>query len=156
MSTAYDNLMTALLAGWRDATVATAAGVASATWSSADVTVGHVFGGMGGSIAGRNMGRLPFVEVEVTGTDWDGAMNDGGTLLAQVQAAVHVSGSNWQAASSGAYDIATTGLTALKASHLLRVGTVSINPLAAGPWGHVLPVDMSIELTYDESDFTHG
>jgi len=154
MSSVYTVLQAALLAGWRDSTVATAAGVAAPTWASTSAP--HVFGGLGGSIEGRNLGRLPFVEVEVVSTDWDGEMTDGGTLDAVIACAVHVNGSDWQTASALAYDIATAALAAIRTNHLLRVGSVNITALEAGPWGHVLPVQLNLSLTYDEGDFTHG
>lgn len=73
MTSIRDRMATAC----RAASVASAAGVAEAAWSS--TTVPHVFIGLGAFVGQRNRGRCPFIEIEAEQAESDHGKPGGGS-----------------------------------------------------------------------------
>ncbi len=154
MPTAHTVIGAAVVAACRVAAVATAAGVASGTWS--DASFPRVFAGLGGLMKGRNRGRLPFLEVDIQGHNLSHLQYDGGTQTASIAIVCHVQGADWDTSSALAYAILAACSSAIRdpaAAHgnLLALGNDVISPLDASPWGCKRVLTGDIEVSYQRS-----
>lgn len=137
-----------------DPTVAAAAGMTPAAWSSPT----HVFGGeVGAFIGGRNRGRLPFIQYRVDGWDFEQESRQGGTVTVLVHLVVHVGGKDPLAAGDLATAIIQAAITAISDESVDNFTSasrkVSIEPLKQGPWGHEMTATLTVDLSYNEGEF---
>lgn len=134
--------------------VADAAGVAVATWASASAP--RVFRGLGGYLSGRNRGRLPFLEFDVSSQGFAQDSADGGTLTSQVTLRAHCGGPNLEAAGDRLEGILLAALAAIRGEsedNYMALGDDSIAPLAPGPWGHQREATVSVSHSFNRESY---
>lgn len=148
-------LRDALLTAWRTAPVATAAGIAHGSWSSAAFP--HVFYGQSGMHGHRNAGRLPFVELLVESAGLNGGIYAGGDMEAVCLARVQVLKlPDWDSCETLCRSIMLAGLKATRSVALMELGTEDIQPMIESDFGLAMVCRFTVDLTYDKSDYTIG
>lgn len=154
MASAVSVLRTRILAACRASAVATQAGVLAATWSSTSVP--RVFSGLAGMMGGRNRGRLPFLEVDITAQEMTPMADEGGTLLQRVTVRCHVGDGDTGAA--GDFSAAILGACAAQirsqtTDNLTMIGGDDLGEMQAGPWGLQRDLSLTVEQVFARSDY---
>lgn len=147
-------ISTRVFAALRDATVATQAGVAALTWSS--TTTPRVFRGFTGYLAGRNRGRLPFMEFDLETQGFAHETLEGGTLTSSIRVRAHCGGRDQQAAGDLLEGMLAAGLVAIRSEvsdNYTALGSDQLGALEPGPWGHTREVTLTFEHTFARSDY---
>jgi hypothetical protein len=138
----------------RIAAVATAAGVGASAW--ADTVVPHVFGGLAGSIFGRNRGRLPFLEVGADSQPFTPETNQGGMVRTTIRLRVNVGGADLETAEALANAILTSAIAAIRsvvADNYTALGGDQIDSFKPGPCWHQQEASVQVEHSYSASDY---
>ncbi len=154
MSTIGTVLSTRIYAALRDAAVAAQAGVAAGTWAS--TTVSHVFRDFTGYMLGRNRGRLPFIEFEISSEAFHQDTVEGGTVKTTVTLRAHVGGRDPEAASNMLEGILAAGMAKIRSEavdNYTALGDDAMQPTVPGPWGLMREVAMEFEHTYDRGTY---
>jgi hypothetical protein len=149
VSTPTSVLRARLLDACRASAVAAQAGVAAPTW--ADAGTPRVFSGLAGMLGGRNRGRLPFVELDITGNGTVPLAEEGGTLQQRVIVRVHLGGTDTGAASDLSAAILGACIASIRsqaADNLTALGGEDIGELSPGPWGLQRDLTMIIEQSF--------
>lgn len=132
--------------------VATAAGMALGVW--ADPSAPHVFAGLAGYLGGRNRGRLPFVEVAVTGQDYAPVVSVGdGDLTQTLTLRCHVGGRTLAQAEDLSEAILAACLVAIRGLDLSFYGGDRISGLDAGPWGHMREATLTVSQNFHRDTY---
>lgn len=154
MSSTGTVISTRVFAALRDSTVAAQAGIAGATWSS--TAVPRVFRGFTGYLAGRNRGRLPFMEFDLETQGFAHETLEGGTLTSSIRVRAHCGGRDPQAAGDMLEGMLAAGLAVIRSEatdNYTALGGDQISALDQGPWGHVREATLTIEHTFARSDY---
>ncbi len=154
MSTSGSVTIDEVVAALRTSGVASAAGVASGTWSSTSIP--RVFIGDVGFMGGRNRGRLPFIEVFIGSQRFQGEHESGGRIETSVICRVHCGGTNQRTAIDLLYAIATASLSALRNLtdyNYTDLGENSIGEAQPSPLGWTMDTTSRLENTYDRTTY---
>lgn len=133
------------------ATVATAAGIASATWAAAVNSGGHVFDGEGGFVGSRNRGRLPFIELWVQSSGEDQLSYEAGVSDNTIMIRAHIGGVDQSQADLDAGEILFACVRAIRsmAGDRGRIGSTTYSQTNLGPWGTQREVSLTIQLAIE-------
>jgi hypothetical protein len=156
MASAADTIRTRIIAAIQSASVASFAGVVAATWAS--TTAPHVFDAENALIAGRNRGRLPFVEVQIETQEFDSDGSGCGTMRTRVKIRVHTGGYQKLTARQKAEAIATSSFAAIVASNAPyfddgEVRTSIDAEDTPAPGWNTLDASLTVEHSYDPTTF---
>lgn len=151
----YTEIMTRLKTACSDAEVMTAAGISGTEWTDY-----HVFDTGRHFIAGQNRGRVPFVNIWRTGSDYtfdavDSSTARSGTLESTWNIEVVVgksSRTNERTNETQAYDIAQKVIKSIRKDFNMRIGTESIGEIQTHPFGLSLSVEVNIQNTHNDSE----
>jgi len=138
-----------ILAAWRLASVATAAGVTLATWADADQSIGHVFSVS--SPGAVNRGRLPVVELLFSSKANGYLVDEGGMSEMAFNARVIVGGVYNTASEELAEDIMQAGILEMRnaADSYYRIMDGITTEPTKGPMFNVLQAGLTAELTWE-------
>lgn len=134
--------------------VANQAGVAPLTWASASAP--RVFRGLGGYLSGRNRGRLPFIEFDISGQEFTQASPDGGELVSQVIVRAHCGGPSLEAAGDRLEGILLAALASIRSEaedEYMALGDDRVGPLVPGPWGHQREATVTVSHSFNRTDY---
>lgn len=154
MSSTGTVISTRVFAALRDAVVAAQAGIATLTWAS--TVTPRVFRGFTGYLAGRNRGRLPFMEFDIESQGFAHETLDGGTMVSTVRIRAHCGGRDPETAGNLLEGMLAAGLAAIRseaADNYTALGDDQIGALEQGPWGHTREATLTIEHTFARSDY---
>lgn len=143
-----------LLNALNSPTVSSQTGLTNDVWSLA--TAPHVFRGFTGMLGGRNRGRLPFIEFEITTDGFHQTWVEGGDLTATITLRVHVGGRDQQVAGDLAEAITLASLAAIRSEqtdNYFALGDDNVSQLKVGPWGHMRESTLTVQLTYDRGAY---
>ena len=158
MSTTIGSVLSErIFSALRSSDVAAHAGVAAATWAS--TTTPRIFRGIAGFLGGRNRGRLPFVEFDISGIDYSHATLEGGAATTTARIVAHAGGRDPETAGNLLEAILTAGLIAIRdesADNYTALGSDAIGPLTLGPWGHQRETTITVVHSYGRSDYEVG
>lgn len=146
-------LSTRVFSALRGSTVAAAAGVAVGTWAS--TTAPRVFRGFGLMVAGRNRGRLPFIEFDITGQQFAKDHYEGGTLTATVNLLAHCGGRDVEVSGNLLESMIVSGIAAIRSEtsdNYVALGDESIEDAMPGPWGFKGGASLSISFSFSSFD----
>lgn len=141
-----------LIAAWRDASVAGAAGVSAITWADTDESVGHVFSLA--SPGGINRGRLPLVQLIFNGQLRDYETDEGGISQMSYTARIVVGGVSNATNLERAEGILQAGVDATRNARNLsgmywHIADDSVTQHEVGPCYHVLETTITCETTWE-------
>ena len=157
MSTTQSILAERIFAALRSAPVADQAGIATATWAS--TTIPRVFQGFSGYLAGRNRGRLPFIEFEFQSQGFAHETFEGGTVSTVVTLRAHCGGRDLETAGNLLNAMIASSLAELRseaADNYTAFGSDQITVIQQGPWGHFIECQTNFEHTFARSDYEVG
>ena len=143
-----------VLANLRLPAVAAAAGVASGVW--ADTTATRVFRGLSGFLAGRNRGRLPFIEFDIETQQFTQDTIEGGTATSTVHLIAHCGGRDPAVASELLAAILSAGFAAIRletTDNYTALGDDQIGATMQGPFGHQRDGTLTISHSFARSDY---
>ena len=141
----------------RSSDVAAHAGVAAAAWASAATP--RVFRGIAGFLGGRNRGRLPFIEFDISSIDYAHETREGGSATTTARIVAHAGGRDPETAGNLLEAILTAGLIALRdesVDNYTALGSDAISELTLGPWGHQRETQITVVHSYGRSDYEVG
>lgn len=129
--------------------VASTAGVDLSTWTNY-----RVFDGIAAPFGARNRGRLPFVEIQVDGESFKLDGNAIGGVRTTVRFRVNVGGSNRTQAQALGESILHAIYAAIYAdSPYFAMATQEMGSFESKPYWHVLTGSLTVEHTYDPTDY---
>ena len=134
------------------ATVSSQSGMTLANWTANP----HVFYGFTGFLAGRNRGRLPFIEFDVSTDGFTQNTVEGGTLIVKVTLRIHVGGRDTQVAGNLAEALTLASLAAIRSESVdnyFALGDDSMQQIVPGPWGWVRESSLTVQLTYGRGNY---
>lgn len=143
-----------VFAALRASAVANEAGISSATWASA--TTPRVFNGLVGYLAGRSRGRLPFIEFSIDSQGFNQEHFQGGTVSSVLTIRAHCSGRDMQVASDLLRGILTAALSSIRdeaGDNYTAFGSDDMSAVQPGPWGHMQDATVTMEHTFDRTDY---
>lgn len=139
-------------AALNSAQVASQSGMTYAAWTASP----HVFYGFVGMLGGRNMGRLPFIEYDISTDSFHQDTVEGGTLTVKITLRVHVSGRDPATANNLAEALTLVALAAIRSESVdnyFAFGDDSMSQVKPGPWGWVRESSLTIQLTYARGNY---
>ncbi len=154
MSTSASVIRDTIAFACRDGLVALAAAVDPTAWAS--VTVPRVFIGSAGFLAGRNRGRLPFLDIHIEKQDFQQDTQEGGTLKSTVTISCHDTGRDQDTTISRMEQILCACLSAIRDNsndNYTFLGSNAISGLAPGPFGWRMDATVTIEHSYAQDTF---
>ena len=146
-------LSSRIFAALRAASVATQAGIASGTWAS--TTTPRVFRGFGALVSGRNRGRLPFIEFDISDQAYTEDHYEGGTLSAVVTLTAHCGGRDPETASDTLDAILVSGIASIRSEstdNYTALGSDDIQDIEPGPWGFKRKASVSVSFSFSSFD----
>ena len=106
-------------------------------------------------IAGRNRGRLPFIEFDITGQQFTKDHYEGGTLTATVDLLAHCGGRDVETSGNLLETIIVLAIAAIRsetADNYVALGDERIDAATPGPWGFKGGASLSISFSFSGLD----